>query len=43
MSKWMYDKNCGKKIFDRKMYSAPEKKVDQVAFKGIGGKGQDLC
>ena len=35
----MYDKNCGKKMFSKKMYLAPEKNLaDQVAFKNMGGK-----
>jgi len=35
----MYDKNCGEKMFGRKMYPAPEKNLaDQAAFKGMGGK-----
>ncbi len=36
---WMYDKNCGKKMFGKKMYTAPrENSANQVAFKNMGGK-----
>ena len=39
----MYDKNCGKKMFSKKMYLAPEKNLaDQVAFKGMGGKRKEF-
>ena len=35
----MYNKNCGKKMFSKKMYLAPgENLADQVAFKNMGGK-----
>jgi len=39
----MYDKNCGEKMFGRKMYPAPEKNLaDQAAFKGMGGKRKEF-
>ena len=35
----MYNKNCGKKMFSKKMYLAPgENLANQVAFKNMGGK-----
>ena len=36
---WMYNKNCGKKMFGKKIYPAPEENLaNQVAFKNMGGK-----
>jgi len=35
----MYDKNCGEKMFGKKIYLAlRENSADQAAFKGMGGK-----
>jgi len=35
----VYNKNCGKKMFDKKMYPASEENlVNRAAFKGMGGK-----
>ena len=35
----VYDKNCGKKMFSKKIYLAlRENLADQVAFKNMGGK-----
>ena len=39
----MYDKNCGKKMFSKKIYPAPgENLADQVAFKGMSGKRKEF-
>ena len=35
----VYNKNCGEKMFSKKMYLAPgENLANQVAFKNMGGK-----
>jgi len=40
---WVYNKNCGKKMFGKKMYPAPGGNlVDQATFKNIGEKITDF-
>jgi len=38
----MYDKNCGKKMFGRKMYPAPKENGGSGIFKVMGGKKEIL-